>query len=159
MKRLKLSNYKYSKPKFSLPKKPRQTYTMYGNRKIHHGQSLMEQRWIQKLGVPISSYVIKLPGGKFCIVDGYDPKTNTIYEFLGSFYHGDIRIYDPDKYNTFLKKYNRELYLNTIDRFRLLYNLGYKIFFQWELDEKKNTSYGRYFYYYDKNTNKWDNLY
>ena len=147
----------YSKPKFALPKKPKQGFVQHSNRRIRHGMSVSEQRWIQKLGVPISSQVIKMPGGKFVVVDGYDPRNNIIYEYLGDFYHANPRKYKLDDYNKLLRKFNRELYLGTIDRFKILYNLGYKIFFVWEQDDKKGLI-GRFYYYYDKTTNTWDNL-
>lgn len=156
-KRLKFSNYKYSKPKFALPKKPKQGFVQHENRRIRHGMSIEEQRWIQKLGVPISSQVIKMPGGKIIVTDGYDPKNNIIYEFLGDYWHKNPTMYKMDDYDNYLKKYNRELYLGTIDRFKTLFNLGYKIFFVWENQYKKGLI-GRYYYYYDKTTNTWDNL-
>lgn len=158
MKRLKTS-FKYStkQPKFSLPKKPRQTYTMVGKRKIKHGQSQIEIDWLKKLGVPVSSYVIKIPGNKIIITDGYDPRTNTVYEMLGDYFHKNPLKYKLDEYDNFLKKYNRELYYGTIDRFKLLHQLNYKIIFCWESQYKKGFL-GRYYYYYDKTTNTWDNL-
>lgn len=119
--------FKYSnkKPQFNLPKRPRQTCTMFGKKKIKHGQSQEELDWLQKLGVPVTSKVIKIVGGKLAIVDGFDPRTNTVYEFLGDMYHGYPLKYKQDEFNNFLKKYNRELYLGTVDRFRLLYQMGY----------------------------------
>lgn len=156
-KRLKFSNFRYSKPKFALPKKPKQGFVQHENRRIRHGMSMQEQEWVRKMGFPISSQVIKMPGGKFIVVDAYDPKTNTVAEYLGDFYHGFPLKYKMDSYNTFLKKFNRELYLGTIDRFKVLHELGYNIIFCWESWYKKGFM-GRYYYYYDKKTNKWDDL-
>lgn len=34
----------------------------------------------------------KIPGTLY-IADGFDPNTNTIFEFNGSFFHGDPRLY------------------------------------------------------------------
>lgn len=156
-KRLKFSNYKYSKPKFYLPKKSKQNIIQHSDKRIIHGTSVEEEKWLNKLGVPIRSQVIKMPGGKFIVVDGYDSKTNTIYEFLGDYWHKNPLKYNLDLYDDYLKKFNRELYLGTIDRFKVLYELGYKILFCWESWYKKGFL-GRYYYYYNKNSNKWDDL-
>ena len=51
---------------------------------------------------------VKIIGKKAC--DGYDIKNNTIYEFLGDYYHGNLNVYTSDFKNTLLNKTAQELY-------------------------------------------------
>ena len=41
-------------------------------------------------------------------VDGYDELTDTIYEFMGCFYHGCLDCFDPNKFNKIFGKLNME---------------------------------------------------
>ena len=70
-------------------------------------------------------------------VDGYDKNTNTIYEFLGDYYHGNPKKFKLCDYNETCNKTFGELYYNTFEKFRLLKNLGYNIKYVWESDWKK----------------------
>ena len=70
-------------------------------------------------------------------VDGYDPNTNTIYEYLGDYYHGNPQKFEFKKYNQICHKTFGELYENTIRKFELLKNNGYNIKYIWETDWKK----------------------
>ena len=67
-------------------------------------------------------------------VDGYDKKTNTIYEFLGDYYHGNPEKYECSKYNPTCHKTFGELYENTIKKFQKLKECGYIIKYIWEND-------------------------
>ncbi|SIP85930.1 Probable Zinc-ribbon domain-containing protein [Pacmanvirus A23] len=66
--------------------------------------------------------------------DGYCKETNTIYEFHGSFYHGDPRIYNADEYCSFAKKTYGELYQKTLVKEQKIRELGYNLVVIWELD-------------------------
>jgi len=70
-------------------------------------------------------------------VDGIDYIVNTIYEFLGDYYHGNPQIFDRDKYNQICHKTFGELYENTFKKFDILKSLGYTIKYIWESDWKK----------------------
>ena len=67
-------------------------------------------------------------------VDGYDEKTNTIYEFLGDYWHGNPLKYNSFDINKSCKKTFGELYNATIDRFEYLKKLGFHILYIWETD-------------------------
>ena len=41
----------------------------------------------------------RLPEIRQISVDGYDHTTNTIYEFLGDYYHGNPNLYKSNEYN------------------------------------------------------------
>ena len=70
--------------------------------------------------------------------DGYDPKTNTIYEFLGDYWHGNPKLYDFDKVNVNAGFSFKELNQKTFERFDEIKKLGYNIKYIWENDYNKN---------------------
>jgi hypothetical protein len=57
--------------------------------------------------------------------DGYNPLSKTIYEFHGSFWHGDPSIYQLDTINSVTGTTMGELYQNTLDKKRRCIELGY----------------------------------
>jgi hypothetical protein len=59
---------------------------------------------------------------------------NTIYEFLGDYWHGNPVKYAPDDYNQRAHKTFGELYQNTIKKFQILKSLNYKVKYIWESD-------------------------
>jgi len=69
-------------------------------------------------------------------VDGYNPQTNTIYEFLGDYWHGNPKIFQTNDINKSLNQSFNKLYQKTFERFSFLKTLGYKIKFMWESDWK-----------------------
>ena len=70
-------------------------------------------------------------------VDGYDPKTNTIYEFLGDYWHGNPELYDATKIHPKTKITFGEMYNKTIFRLNQLKSMGYIIKYVWENDWNK----------------------
>lgn len=75
----------------------------------------------------------RVPGTRYR-VDGFNPKTNTIYEFYGDYWHGNPKVYDPTQYNQHLNKSYNDLYQHTILREQKLINLGYNVVSVWESD-------------------------
>lgn len=69
-------------------------------------------------------------------VDGFDPKTNTVYEFLGDYWHGNPKIFNPNHINKRCKQSFKNLYNKTISRFIELKENGYNIKYIWESDWK-----------------------
>jgi len=67
-------------------------------------------------------------------VDGFSRKLNKIYEFQGDYYHGNPKIYKPEKYNKKCKKTFGELYKNTVKRTKLLEKEDYVVEEMWEND-------------------------
>jgi len=65
-------------------------------------------------------------------VDGYDPNTNTIYEFLGNYWHGNPKMFNFNDLNRHCKKTFGNLYNDTISKFNILKNNGYKVIYVWE---------------------------
>lgn len=70
-------------------------------------------------------------------VDGYDQKTNTIYEFLGDYWHGNLECNKKEDLNEIAHKTFGELYQNTFKKFDKLKSLGYNIKYIWESDWNK----------------------
>ena len=67
-------------------------------------------------------------------VDGIDKNSNTIYEFLGDYWHGNPNIFNLNDINQSNHKTFSELYENTIIKFIELTKLGYNIKYIWEND-------------------------
>lgn len=67
----------------------------------------------------------------FYKVDGYDYKTNTVYEFNGSYWHGNPDYYDAEQYNTRKNMTFGELYEATITREKMIKSMGYNLVSKW----------------------------
>ena len=68
-------------------------------------------------------------------VDGIDPTTNIIYEFLGDYWHGNPKIYEYNKFNKTTKTSFGELYDFCFNyKFNILKNKGYTVKYIWEND-------------------------
>lgn len=68
-------------------------------------------------------------------VDGYHRPTNTIFEFYGNVFHGNLEIYKPrQKPHPYLNKTAKQLWKETHDRENYLRNLGYNLVTIWEKD-------------------------
>jgi hypothetical protein len=100
--------------------------------------SKVEKQWLDYIGIPNDGkhrqVAIKVGRKKAFKVDGFDPATNTIYEFYGDFWHGHPTRYDPNKINTGNYKTFGELYTNTINRENMLKAAGYNLITIWESD-------------------------
>ncbi len=68
--------------------------------------------------------------------DGYCKETNTVYEFLGDFWHGNPNKYNQNDINPLNKKTFGELYNETLKRLELIKNEGYNIITIWESNYK-----------------------
>ena len=68
-------------------------------------------------------------------VDGIDYKTNTIYEFLGDYWHGNPKIHNRNNINKANKISFGELYDFTFHKkFKILKENGYSVKYIWEND-------------------------
>lgn len=101
--------------------------------------SKSEMKWLDSLNIPNDNahrhcriYI----GNSYIKPDGFDKKTNTIYEFYGDYFHGNPNIYAPDLVNHKNKKTMNELYKDTLVRQELIKNAGYNLVFIWESDWK-----------------------
>jgi hypothetical protein len=100
-----------------------------------HYISKPETDWLDSLNIPVRQHSIKLPHRRVK-VDGYDPNTNTIYQFHGSYYHGNPTIYSPETYNTRTKCSMGDLYRRTTDIENAIREAGYNLVVMWESEWK-----------------------
>jgi len=79
-------------------------------------------------------YVIIKINNKIIKFDGYDNKTNTVFEFYGNLWHGNPEIYNKNDINPINKKKFGDLYKKTIERENIIKNAGYNLITIWEKD-------------------------
>lgn len=98
------------------------------------------QKWLEWFNNIEPEYLIIIDEKKY-FVDGFNKKTNTVYEFYGDFWHGNRKIFDQDDINPVNKTTYGELYRKTIEREKIILSAGYKLITIWESDfdtEMKN---------------------
>lgn len=79
--------------------------------------------------------VLRIQGDKSIRVDGFCQLTNTVYEFHGSYWHGDPAIYtDPTFVNPTSKRSMGELYKETMHRDDMIRRSGYCLITIWETE-------------------------
>ena len=69
--------------------------------------------------------------------DGYEPTTNTIYEFQGDFWHGNPAVFKGDDINPRTGTTYASLYEKTQRKISKLKELGYSVYEMWESDWDK----------------------
>ncbi len=101
--------------------------------KCTYSVSRPETEWLDDLGIgqSIRQARIRLKG-KSRSVDAYDPDTNTVYEFWGSWWHGDPKVFPPDGIHSVAKKTYGELYRRTMEKRGLIIAAGYRLVEVWE---------------------------
>jgi hypothetical protein len=113
----------------------------HGCSKCRTNFSIGEIEWLQSLNIPKQYHHtrLKIKAGKrnFIITDAYDPRTNTVYEFDGDYYHGNPEIYNSDDINIVNGKTFGELYEATIAKKQAIINAGYKFVSIWESEWNK----------------------
>lgn len=102
---------------------------------INKKVSAAETHWLNKLNIPEEYRQLHIPSTKFhadALVG------NTVYEFYGSYWHGDPRVVDHNKINAICNKTFSDLYKETIEREQCIKSLGYDVKFVWEYDHLQN---------------------
>lgn len=102
-----------------------------------HNLNKMENEFIKKMNIYLNRKLqqqVKISNYR---VDAFDDKTNTIYEFLGDYWHGNINVYSPFDINKTKKQLMIDLYNETFDKLNCLKKLGYNIKYIWENDYRK----------------------
>jgi hypothetical protein len=97
--------------------------------------SKIEEEWLISLNIPSLKKQWHICKTKY-YADGYDPATNTIYEFNGDYWHGNPNIYKSENINLSVDKTYGELYRDTIKREEIIRTLGYNLVVMWESDWK-----------------------
>lgn len=94
--------------------------------------SKSEVEWLDSLNVPkqYRQKVINI-NDVYYKVDAYDPSTKTIYEYFGSFWHGNPEYYNSDDINPKNKIKFGILYENTIKKINHIKQAGYNLISVW----------------------------
>ena len=105
-----------------------------------NGYSKISIKWLNSISNDIQHAENK---GEFKIpnigkVDGYNHKTNTVYEFHGCFWHGCQKCYKSDYVNPINYTKASDLYSKTIERSLAIRNDGYNLVEIWKCDFKEN---------------------
>ena len=102
-----------------------------GCKKCSYKFGIMENKWLDEFNIKDEFRQYKIDKYR---VDGYDPNTNTIYEFNGDFWHGNPNRFDSNELNRVSKLTFGELYQKTLDKENKLKELGYNVISIWETD-------------------------
>ena len=118
----------------------------------HKHYSTIERRWISFMKRKINPDILTLDDEilKICLPeykrsirpDGYDPKTKTVYEFHGDYWHGNLRTKQQYSLGDLSKK---DLNRKTRKREKALLRAGYKVVYCWEMDFKRYLK-GRFYF-------------
>lgn len=95
--------------------------------------SKLEIKWLNRICVPqnINNRHIQLENTNLIVNGKID---NQIFEYYGSYWHGDPRKYNQDNLNFKNGRRMGTLYLETLERQDKIKKLGYELKFVWEID-------------------------
>jgi len=107
-------------------------YVKNGCPNCGYNVSKSETEWLDSLFIPreFRQKIITINGIRYK-VDAYDIKNKTIYEYFGSFWHGNPKFYNPNDVNPKNGKTFGELYKNTLEKINNIENAGYKLIYEW----------------------------
>ncbi len=121
------------------PQSPRTHLQGSGCPQCNYTVSKPETEWLNSFGVPNDKHhrniTVKI-NNKIFRLDGFIPETKTIYEFNGDYWHGNPKIYSPDKMNNRTHTTFGELYRKTLEKETILKSAGYNVISIWESDFK-----------------------
>ena len=100
--------------------------------KCSHVISKKETDFLDTIKIDTRNYY--LPELKHKSVDGFNLKTNTVYEFLGDYWHGNPIKYSFNKLNSHRKEKFGYLFKETFRIFDKIKEKGYKVKYIWEND-------------------------
>jgi len=102
--------------------------------KCHIRGSFKCANWLDKLKIKTENREVYFNiNNKALYLDGF--QDGVVYEYLGIFWHGDPRHFNPCEKNRQSKKKYGNLLYNTICRFNLL-SKEYKVIYRWEKENK-----------------------
>lgn len=98
--------------------------------------SVRETIWLNDIGLPNDKNHrgIDLKLGKRTLIDGFDPKTNTVYEFHGDFWHGNPKVFNKNDKHPMKNKTFGQLYQETLEKEKRIRQAGYTLITMWESD-------------------------
>lgn len=108
----------------------------------HSGVSIGETEWLDFRGLLNTNQfrqVLTYVAGKRFKFDGFDAQTNTVYEYYGDYWHGNINLpkFARNKMHPECGVTYGELYDRTMARQKILEDNGYTMITIWESDWEK----------------------
>ena len=98
-------------------------------------KSKLETVWLDSFNIPtMLRQVHRSINGNRYIFDGYDPVSNTVYEFWGDFWHGNPQKYNANDFNQITKKSFGDLYLEMSNKKANIIGAGFGLIEIWESD-------------------------
>lgn len=99
--------------------------------------SRAETEWLDSLQIStlVRQYVIQLSDRRYH-VDGFDPETNTVYEYWGDYWHGNPQLYQATDINPHTNLTFGVLYEATVDKVNRLRENGFNVVEMWEQEWK-----------------------
>jgi len=99
-------------------------------------KSKKEVAWLDSLNISFENRnkTLFLKDNSHIIVDGYDPSLNTVYEFYGDFWHGNLNVFKENEINKVTKTTFKQLYDKTLKREAIIKENGFKLVTIWEKD-------------------------
>lgn len=91
-------------------------------------------RWLNSLGISTLIHEYRLPEDSRIPVDGYDPVTNTIYQFHGDYWHGNPKCYSSEDIHKQTQMTMGQRYERTLRSDQQLRDWGYNLVVMWESD-------------------------
>jgi hypothetical protein len=105
-----------------------------------HKISKGEMEWLNYIGIPDDkshrNVLLRFSDRKIK-ADGYDPITNTVYEYYGNYYHGNPAMYKSEDYNEKTNCTFGELYNKLLAKEKSIINAGFNLIYIWEKDWKE----------------------
>lgn len=94
--------------------------------------SKLEKEWLDSLKIPnlIRQKHLSINGRRFK-VDAFDKDNNTIYEYMGYFWHGHPDFFNPEDINPRNKETYGSLYSKTLEKIKFLEDSGFKVVIKW----------------------------
>lgn len=106
------------------------------NKTLGKSISSKETKWLDSLGIPNDKrhrQVLLSVNNVQYIVDGFNPETNTVYEFLGDYWHGNPKTQIMENINVQRGVTFQKLYDDTISKLNNLKS-KYNVIYIWEND-------------------------
>lgn len=104
--------------------------------KCYKSISKGETEWLDYLGIKERNNILEIGDYSFR-PDGIDRERKIVFEYLGSYWHGNPKIYNQNEINYDTKKTFGQLYKETLERENIIKNAGYKVISIWDIDWEK----------------------
>lgn len=130
----------------SIPQRLNRHIVGYGCYKCSSQHSLQQIDWLNYRAVSDGFIQHARNTGEYRVdktnmtVDGFNNKTNTIYEYQGDFWHGNPSIFKSDDIHPIKNITYGEIYNKTKIKIDKIKSLGYTVIEVWETDWKKGVS-------------------